>query len=141
MLGFLVGFIGKIFGSAASAAGSVVTSMASAGGELVSKGGDAVAGAFKDPGDLQSARQFAAPSAGAGWFRSFVDGINCAIRPAIVVYLCGLIAGYWSAPDLAAINAVYVEWFEKVMVFYFGQRAVVYDAPRLIAGLRSAFRA
>lgn len=134
MWGLVTGFIGKIFGSAVSGAGAIVSS-------TVSKTGEVLSAAFKDPGDLQSARQFAAPGQGGGWFRSFVDSINCAIRPGIVIYLGGLIAKWWPAPDLSDVNPVYLEWFEMVMIFYFGQRAIVYDVPRLIAALRSAFRA
>jgi hypothetical protein len=133
MWGLLTGFIGKIFGSAVSGAGSIVSS-------TVSKTGDLLTAAFKDPGDLQSARQFAAPGQGGGVFRDFIDGINCAIRPGIVIYLGGLIAGWWPAPDISSVNPVYLEWFQMVMIFYFGQRAVMYDLPRLIAGLRKAFR-
>jgi hypothetical protein len=137
VLSFLGGLIGKIFGGA----GSVVSTVASASGDLVNKVGDVASAMVKDPGDLASARQFAAPGAGGGWFRSFVDSVNCAIRPGIVIYLMGLIAGWWTGPDLTRIDPTYKLWFEYVMTFYFGQRALMKDLPTMVAAFRAALRA
>lgn len=133
MLGFLTGLLGKLFGSA-------VESTAKAAGGAVDAAGQALVAATKDPGDVASARQFGAPGAGTGWFRSFADGINCLIRPGITIWLLLIVGGAVPAPAIEQLNPVYVEWFEKIMIFFFGARAAVYDLPRMIAGVKQALR-
>ena len=138
--GIVTSIIGKLFGKTI---GGAVETVVSKTGEVVQSGVSVVSKAMEDTGDTKSARSFGAPSeAGNGLIRQVADGINMLIRPVLAAFILGLIigelTGKWHVSVQGLDNDVKT-WFEWIMGFYFGQRAIVHDIPRLIKNLRAAF--
>lgn len=124
--------IGKVVGSA----GKQIIDVGAAGMKSVGK-------AFEDPGDIGDARRFGSPSEnGNGILRRIADAVNMLVRPVlasfILVLIIGELMGYWHV-STSGIDTDVKDWFEWVMAFYFGQRAIVHDVPKLIRNLRGAF--
>jgi len=102
-----------------------------------------VAKAFEDPGDLKDARKHGSPSEnGNGILRRMADAVNMMVRPTMAFFIMGAVGGdlmgYWDV-DTTGIDPDLKDWFEWTMSFYFGQRAIVHDMPKLIKNMRGAF--
>ena len=124
--------VGKVVGSA----GKQIVEVGAAGLRSVGK-------AFEDPGDLAEARKFGSPSENCnGVLRRIADAINMMVRPTlsffIMIMVAGELMGEWHI-STEGIDADLKDWFEWTMSFYFGQRAIVHDVPKLIKNLRGAF--
>lgn len=125
--------VGKVVGSA----GKQIMEVGATGVKAVGK-------AFEDPGDLAEARKFGSPSEnGNGILRRIADAINMMVRPTMAFFIMGMVGGelmgWWEHISTAGIDADLKDWFEWTMSFYFGQRAIVHDMPKLIKNLRGAF--
>jgi len=102
-----------------------------------------IARAFEDPGDISDARKHGSPSEnGNGILRRIADAVNMMVRPTMAFFIMGAVGGelmgYWEI-NTGGIDASLKDWFEWTMSFYFGQRAIVHDMPKLIKNMRGAF--
>lgn len=129
---------------AGMAAGKVVGSAGKQIVEVGAAGMRSVGKAFEDPGDLSEARKFGSPSEnGNGILRRIADAINMMVRPTLAFFIMAMVAGelmgWWEHISTSGIDSDLKDWFEWTMSFYFGQRAIVHDVPKLIKNLRGAF--
>lgn len=92
--------------------------------------------AEKDSADLESARQFAGVSNGAGWFNQFVDGVNRLVRPWVTVEILGRWLGYWDRSFATNLTPFEENLVLLVLTFWFGGRAILKDLPTAIRMMR-----
>lgn len=62
-----------------------------------------------------------------------VDAANRTVRPGFTVMLAGGVFGWWSLPAPGAVDAVYLGWFENIILFWFGGRMLFKDLPAVIS--------
>lgn len=89
-----------------------------------------------DQKDLDSARQFAAPSNGPGLINQIVDATNRMIRPSVTIWMIGGFAGWWSLPRIETISEYWQNIFKLVITFWFGGRVILKDLPQAIKAMR-----
>lgn len=67
------------------------------------------------------------------WIDIVVDGFNRLIRPGVTVILVGSVCGWWKLPDPGTLDPFYLVNAERVLIFWFGGRALFRDLPDAIA--------
>ncbi len=70
------------------------------------------------------------------WFDILVDGLNRLPRPMLTLWVFGILANWWNAPDLTNVHPMLLNIVWTIITFWFGSRVVLKDMPSAIMAYR-----